>query len=73
MAEYLSRYTIDKSISGNSPDSPPVYIAMCHLFCDSIEAFQHGFGPHAETIFADIANYTHIELVIQISEVVGRG
>jgi uncharacterized protein (TIGR02118 family) len=46
---------------------------MCHLFCDSIEAFQHGFGPHAETIFADIANYTHIELVIQISEVVGRG
>jgi uncharacterized protein (TIGR02118 family) len=43
---------------------------MCHLFSDSIEAFQAGFGPHAREIMGDIANYTDIAPVMQISEVV---
>jgi uncharacterized protein (TIGR02118 family) len=43
---------------------------MCHIFCDSVEAFQSGFGPHAKEIMADIANYTDQSPVIQISEVV---
>ena len=33
-------------------------------------AFQAGFGPHAKEIMADIANYTDLTPVIQISEVV---
>jgi uncharacterized protein (TIGR02118 family) len=45
-------------------------IGMCHIFCDSIEAFQTGFGPHAQEIMADIPNYTDQAPVIQISEVV---
>jgi uncharacterized protein (TIGR02118 family) len=43
---------------------------MCHIFCDSVAAFDAGFGPHAEEILADIANYTDLAPVIQISEVV---
>jgi uncharacterized protein (TIGR02118 family) len=43
---------------------------MCHIFCDSIEAFQAGFGAHAKTIMPDIPNYTDLSPVIQISEVV---
>jgi uncharacterized protein (TIGR02118 family) len=43
---------------------------MCHIFRDSIEAFQAGFGPHANEIMADIPNYTDQAPVIQISEVV---
>jgi uncharacterized protein (TIGR02118 family) len=43
---------------------------MCHIFCESVEAFQTAFGPHAQEIMADIANYTDLSLVIQISEVV---
>jgi len=34
------------------------------------EAFQVGFGPHAQEIMDDIRNYTEIAPVIQISEVV---
>jgi len=30
---------------------------MCHIFCDSLESFQAGFGPHAKEIMADIPNY----------------
>jgi len=43
---------------------------MCHSYCDSVEAFQAGFGPHAKEIMADIPNYTDQSPVIQISEVV---
>ena len=43
---------------------------MCHLYCDSVESFQAGFGPHAEQIMADIPNYTDLAPVLQVSEVV---
>jgi uncharacterized protein (TIGR02118 family) len=43
---------------------------MCHLYCDSVEAFQGGFGPHAEEILGDIPNYTDLSPIVQISEVV---
>jgi uncharacterized protein (TIGR02118 family) len=43
---------------------------MCHIFCDSVETFQGGIGPHMQEIMADIPNYTDQAPVIQISEVV---
>jgi uncharacterized protein (TIGR02118 family) len=43
---------------------------MCHIFCDSVEDFQKGFGPHMQEIMGDIPNYTDLAPVIQISEVV---
>jgi len=43
---------------------------MCHIFCDSVEAFEKGFGPHAAEIMDDIPRYTDLTPVIQISEVV---
>lgn len=43
---------------------------MCHLFFDSVESFQTGFGAQAKTIMADIPNYTDLAPVLQISDVV---
>jgi uncharacterized protein (TIGR02118 family) len=63
-------YTIDKGLSGGAPADPATYVAMCHIFCDSTAAFEAGFGPHAQEILGDIANYTELSPVIQISEVV---
>ena len=62
-------YTVDKGLAGGSPGEAPTYIAMCHIYCDSVEAYQAGFGPHAKEILADIANYTDLTPVLQISEV----
>jgi len=69
MGEACRSYTVDRGLAGGTPGAPP-YVAMCHLFCDSVEAFQAGFGPHAKEITADIANYTDIAPVLQVSEVV---
>jgi uncharacterized protein (TIGR02118 family) len=70
MGEHLQYYTVDRALSPGAPASNTPYIAMGHLFCDSLEAFQAGFGPHTQDIMADIPNYTNQKPEIQISEVV---
>src|SRR5438105_1381914 len=70
MGDKCKSYTIDKGLAGVPPGAPAPYVAMCHVFCDSVDAFQTGFGPHAKEIMGDIPNYTDIPPVIQISEVI---
>ena len=70
MGDSCKYYTIDKGLAGGVPGSPASYIGMCHIFSESVEAFQTGFGPHAQEIMADIPNYTDQTPVIQVSEVV---
>lgn len=63
-------YTVDKGIAGGAAGTDPVYVAKCDFVCSSVEAFQAARGPHAQEIRDDIANYTDIKPVLQISEVV---
>jgi uncharacterized protein (TIGR02118 family) len=60
---------VERGVAGPTPGSRPTFIAMGHIYFDSAEAFQTAFGPHAETIMADIPNYTDIQPTLQISEV----
>lgn len=69
MGDHCKYYTVDKGLAGGTPGAGPTYIGMCHIFCDSVEVFQAGFGPHAAEIMGDIPNYTDLSPVIQISEV----
>jgi len=70
MGDHCRYYTVDKAVSGAGSASNVPYIAMGHLFCDSVDAFQAGFGPHSKEILGDIPNYTNQTPVIQMSEVV---
>jgi len=70
MGDACKSYTIDKGLAGGAPGAPAPYVGMCHIYCDSVESFQAAFGPHAKAIMADIANYTDLKPVMQISEVV---
>ena len=69
MGDYCKSYAVDLAIRDGSPATNAPFIAMGHLFCDSVDAFQAGFGPHTQEIMADIPNYTNQTPVIQISEV----
>jgi len=60
---------VEQGIAGGAPGTPPTYVAMGHIYSESVEAFQAAFGPHAAEIMADIPNYTAIQPIIQISEV----
>ncbi len=70
MGDACRYYTVDRGIAGGEAGAPAPYVAMCHLFCESLERFQNGFAPHAGEIMADIPNYTDLSPQIQISEVV---
>lgn len=63
-------YTVDKGLAGGAPGEPPTYVAMCHIYTETVEAFQAAFGPHAGEILGDIPNYTDLKPVLQFSEVV---
>lgn len=60
---------VEWGLGGGTPGSPPAFVAMGHVLCDSVETFQSAFEPHAAEIMGDIPNYTAIQPVIQISEV----
>lgn len=70
MGTACKSYAIDKGISGIDPSAPAPYIAMSHIFCDSIQSFRASFGPHLPEIAADVPNYTNCTPTLQISEVV---
>jgi uncharacterized protein (TIGR02118 family) len=70
MGDYCKDYAIDQGMSGVAPGSVPAYIAMCHVYCDSVDALMAGIGPHAAELAADIPNFTNVMPVQQISVVV---
>ena len=63
------RVAVEEGIAGGAPGAPATYVAMGHLYFESIDAFQSAFAPHAQAIMADIPNYTDTQPTIQISEV----
>jgi uncharacterized protein (TIGR02118 family) len=63
-------YTVDKGLGGGAPGSPPTYVAMCHIFSDSLEVFQKAMAAQQQAILGDIPNYTDLAPVLQISEVI---
>jgi uncharacterized protein (TIGR02118 family) len=65
----LKGMAVDKGLAGGTPGAPPSYVAMCHLWVDSVAAYERAFETAASAIMSDIPNYTDIEPVVQISEV----
>jgi uncharacterized protein (TIGR02118 family) len=64
LGDALKNTAVEQGLGGGEPGAPPTYIAMGHLYFDSVEAFQEAFGPHAGEIMADIPNYTDIQPII---------
>jgi uncharacterized protein (TIGR02118 family) len=69
MAGAMKGLGVEQGISGGAPGAPLPYRVIAHMTFDSIEAYQAAFGPHVQSIMADIANYTDLQPVVQISEI----
>ncbi len=61
--------SVERGLGGAMPGTDDAYIAMCHFLFDSAEDFMAAFMPHAAVLQGDMPNYTDIEPIIQISEV----
>ena len=70
MGADLKYYAIDKGLAGGAASTPPAFVAMCHLICDSVESYESSYDPHAQEILKDIAHFTNLIPVKLISEMV---
>jgi len=61
--------SVEHGLGGAMPGTDAAYIAMCHFLFNSAEDFMAAFTPHAAVLQGDMPNYTDIEPIIQVSEV----
>lgn len=70
LGDSLKGATVEKGVSGAAPGSPALFAGMGNMYFDSVEDFGKAFGPNAEKIMEDLPNFTNIEPIILVSEVV---
>lgn len=69
LASKVKSGAVEKGLAGMAPGAPAGYLAMGHLYFDSVEDFENSYAPNAERIMSDIPNFTHSQPVVRISEV----
>ena len=65
----LKGATVEKGLGGAEPGSTAPYAGMGNMYFDSVADFEQAFGPNAEKIMGDLPNFTNIEPILQVSEV----
>ena len=65
----LRRIEVDRGLRGRLPESEPPYLAIVHMFFDSVDAHAESMGPHSERLGADVANFTNATRILQFSEI----
>ncbi len=66
----LKDYAIDKGLFGRTPNDAVTYLAIGYFYFEQLSDYTEAFGPNAEKIRGDIPNYTNIQPIVQISQVV---
>jgi uncharacterized protein (TIGR02118 family) len=61
--------SVERGVGGAVPGSEAAYVAMCHFQFNTADDFLQAFMPNAPELQGDMPNYTDIEPIIQINEV----
>ena len=69
LGDALKGASIESGLGGGTPGSPAPFVAIANMYFNSMEEFGQAFGASADKIMGDIPNFTNIEGVMQISEV----
>ena len=51
--------------------APPPYVAIGHVYFNSLGDFQKGMGQHGKELLGAVPKFTNIQPQIQISEIIG--
>ncbi|MCB9249342.1 MAG: EthD family reductase [Ignavibacteriales bacterium] len=70
LGDSLKGATTESGLGGGALNSPAPFVSIANMYFNTIESFQNSFGPNADKIMGDLPNFTNIEPIIQISEVV---
>ena len=69
LGDALKGATVEMGLGGVAPRSSAPYTGMGNMYFNSVQEFKNAFGPNAEKIMGDLPNFTDIEPIIQVSEV----
>lgn len=70
LGDALIKSSYDKGVGGAEPGSSAPFAAIANLFFNSMEEFGEAFSTGAPLLMNDLPNFTDIEPVIQINEVI---
>jgi uncharacterized protein (TIGR02118 family) len=65
----LVRIEVDKGVAGGAPGAPAPFVAVGHLYFNSVDAFQKAMQAHGKELVDDLPNFTDIQPQFQISEI----
>jgi uncharacterized protein (TIGR02118 family) len=69
LGDVLKGKPVEKGLGGAMPGLPAPYTGMGNMYFNSVDDFENAFGPNAEKIMGDLPNFTNIDPIIQVSEV----
>lgn len=70
LGDALVSTSYDKGLAGGAPGSSAPFIAIANMFFNSLEEFGEAFSAGAPVLLADLPNFTNIEPVVQINEII---
>jgi len=73
LGKNLQFYEIDKGIAGRTPNEKVPYLAVGYFYIRDIAEYNKVIGQNREAVISDFKNYTNIQPVVQISEVMHLG
>ena len=65
----LKALQAEQGIRGSEPGSPEHYAAIGRLTFDSLDIFRAAFRIHGKALMDDIVNFTNIEPIVQVGEI----
>jgi len=66
----LKGVAIDKGLSGKGSQGEPTYLAICHLYFESVAAYEGPMKENGAKFAEDFPKYTNVKPEVQINEVV---
>ena len=61
---------IEKGLAGGEPNQPVPFLCIGYITFNTMEEFQKAFEAHGQELLDDVPNFTNVQPVIQISEIV---
>lgn len=70
LGKNLEAYEINRGISGRTAADTARFAAIGHFYIHSVEEYGKAIAQNREAVMSDIAKYTDIQPIIQISEII---
>jgi len=62
--------TVERGLEPGTPWPGPSFFVIAGFACETIEAYTQALVPHMKRLQDDVANFTNVEAIIQVSDIV---